>query len=282
MKRILVPTDFSTNAMRALEYVVQLLKEEEVEFIILNSFEAQMSTSASRVDIGRKEHIYDQLQNEAEAQLKSTLDAIQPMAGPNHKFETQTTTQLLYKRMNKMIKSFEIDLIVMGSKGRTEAREIFMGSNTLQVLNKVKGCPVITVPLDYEFQAPTSIALASDFKREYSPGQLDVLQWVGKTFDASISILYIAEEDHLSEEQKENRATLEKAFSDIDYRFVWLPETQSEKSDIIHNYATENGIDLLSMLFYRHNFFDRLFREKVVKKIGFKTEVPFMIIPEMD
>ena len=58
-------------------------------------------------------------------------------------------------------------------------------------------------------------------------------------------------------------------------------DTGRDTSEIIGNYVSQNGYHMLAMMFRKRSFFDRLFREKVIKRVGFNTTTPFMVIPEI-
>jgi len=48
MKKILVPTDFSNNALKAVDYAVAIAEKADAEIILLNAFMAVDTTLSAR------------------------------------------------------------------------------------------------------------------------------------------------------------------------------------------------------------------------------------------
>ena len=54
---------------------------------------------------------------------------------------------------NHIVERDNIDVVIMGTKGETNRKEITFGSNTLQVIKYVK-CPVLAIPDDFIYEKP--------------------------------------------------------------------------------------------------------------------------------
>lgn len=50
------------------------------------------------------------------------------------------------------MKTQNIQLIVMGTKGAKGATGFFMGSNTANITQKIKNCPVLAVPEEFDVE----------------------------------------------------------------------------------------------------------------------------------
>lgn len=283
MRKILTLTDFSDNSFNALNCAHQFYKDDPCEIILLHSIEPQMSTATSRIDYGRKVQVYDELSAEVEEDFKNFLARLPGLDDGRHTYRTELTTEELYKRVNAIIADEDIDLVLMGTKGRTAARDIFMGSNTVKMVRSVVGCPVLTIPENHKYVPPVKFALATDFRLPIREQQLERLVGLARYMNARLDILHVFEEgEELNSKQLANKALLESNLGDVDYHYEWIPDTGASKSKIIGEYTRDNGYHLLAMLFHKRSFFDRMFREKVIKRIGFHTDIPFMVIPEMD
>jgi len=93
MKTILAPTDFSNNAYSALHYATQLLKDEECEFIIMHSFEDQVTNLTSRIDIGKTESIVDELYQTSENKCEEVKHRIiRDTNNEKHRFRIVSTS----------------------------------------------------------------------------------------------------------------------------------------------------------------------------------------------
>ena len=72
---------------------------------------------------------------------------------------------------------------------------------------------------------------------------------------------------------------LQSYLDDYEHSLHWMPK-YAQKAVEINDFIEELGVDVLAMVNYRHSFIEKILREPVIKKIGFKTKIPFLVIPE--
>lgn len=72
---------------------------------------------------------------------------------------------------------------------------------------------------------------------------------------------------------------LQNHFTNVEHTFHWMDKTDT-KSEEINEFVDEFKINLLAMVNYKHSFIESIIKEPVIKKIGFKPTVPFLVIPE--
>ncbi len=173
MKKILVPTDFSKNAYAALFYVSKLFSDEPLQITILHSFGEEVGKLTSRVDIGRSEQIIEKLYSQSDEDGKQLVHQIK-LDSPKiaHNYEVISTPAPLSKTINTLVATDGIDLVVMGSKGRTGAEGLVMGSTTVKITKTLEGCPLLIIPREVDFVVSTSIAFASDYNEFYQLSKL--------------------------------------------------------------------------------------------------------------
>ncbi len=154
MKKILVPTDFSDNAYSALYYATRLFKNEPCRFYILNTLDPDSVLVTSK-----KDH---QLVNESKERLTEVFHTIvRDTEDFDHSFEIISTTEKLLDTIEETVKNKGIDIIVMGTKGATGAKGLFIGSNTANIIQKIKCCPVLAVPDEFNFEEVLDTAIAN-------------------------------------------------------------------------------------------------------------------------
>ncbi|MDX1463327.1 MAG: universal stress protein, partial [Marinirhabdus sp.] len=209
MKKILIPTDFSENAFVALHYVTQLFAATPCEFTIVHSFEKQVTNLTSRIDIGKTEAVVEDLyvatENKCE-EVKERIIAAQH--NENHTFKTIATSLSLTRAVNKLIIKEEIDFVCMGSKGRTAAEDILLGSNTLGMIRSIKNAALLVVPKDMVYRKLENIAFATGLKRSFSQNELQPLLFLSESNAASIKIIHVQKSERKTEQQRENFNTL--------------------------------------------------------------------------
>jgi nucleotide-binding universal stress UspA family protein len=282
MKKILIPTDFSENAWNAMRYAIELFKNENCVFYILNTYTPAIANSrfmAATIDGGLIEngaHLSSKrgLQNCVEL-IKKTSD------NSKHSFKTISSFSFLVDEVKETVEKKGIDLIVTGTKGASGIAEVFMGSNTVRIIKGVKDCAVLAVPQDFDFTTPKEIAFATDFNRFYTLSELQPLIEITNIFGAVIRIVHVQNKiEALSELQKFNLNMLRKYLKEVEH-YVHTVSELSSVSKTLEIFSKELDIHLLAMLNYQHSFMERITREPIVKRVSFHTQVPLLVIPEL-
>lgn len=279
MKNILVPTDFSNNSYNALFHAAQLMKGQACTFYILNvynGFTLLRENRSPNKDLEQqwKDESLEGLQG---AGHRITLDE----TDPTYIFETISKRGHLPDEISKTVDEKEIDLIVMGNRGRSEIDAIFMGSNALDTIDKIKQCPVLTFPKEIDFEPPKNIAFVTDYRRSYDAGLLQPLLFIAERHKSKIRVMHINEEEVLDKYQMMNRSILMEYLLPFKHTFHWMPLFKS-KATVIDLFLEELEIDLLAMVNYEHSFLERMTREPVIKRMGFNNTIPFLVIPYED
>ena len=274
-KKILLPTDFSDNAWNAIIYALKLYANETCDFYLLNSIKIKGSTmsnfSSKLSSTIRKSAFKDMLE------LKQMIERVN--ANANHNFEILVSNADLKDALETAIKKHTIQLIIMGTKGASGAKEFFFGSNTVNVINKVRLCPILTIPDQFDFVEPKKIAFSTDFNRLYKEEELAPLKEITDLYNSEINIVHLNNEEHLNEVQEYNSKILENDLKDYNHHFFWIPN-YGKKANDINDFIKEQKINMLAMVNYKHSFIEKITKEPVIKTIGFHPFIPFLVIPE--
>lgn len=280
MKKILVPTDFSNNAYSALCYASKLYSEKALQITILHSFSEEIDKLTSRVDIGKSESITDKLYKQSDEDGEQLLKRLKEDAPKqNHNFDIIATPAPLYKAINKLIETDGYELVVMGSKGRTGAEEILMGSTTTRIVKTLEGCPLLIVPKEVKFVIPSNIAFASDYNEFYPLSKLKPITRLVRQYNSQLHIVNVGKEMDLEKEQKENLEKFRNDLTEYDTEFDFLSKEESI-SNTLHKLIDRKTIDLFALIYHKHNFIKQLFREPVVSRVGKHLYVPTLVIPQ--
>lgn len=146
MKKILVPTDFSKNAAMATDVAFDIAKKSGASIILLHvieevtggSFNVEGQISGS--NMGDKLFTFKMIEkarNQMEKVVKDPKYAALKVDG-------ELRVGNPYHGMRTIIAEHKVDLVVMGTEGRTHNREMVIGSNTEKVIRN-SHCPVLTV-----------------------------------------------------------------------------------------------------------------------------------------
>jgi nucleotide-binding universal stress UspA family protein len=274
MKRqILLPTDFSDNAWSAIAYAIKLFKNEECTFYILNSIALDASTmyaSTTKVLRAMKDNANKELY-----ELKNQIETSETNTG--HDFITIISTLDLYDAIEVEMEKNHIDLVVMGTKGATGAKEFFFGSNTVKTIKRMNKGAILVVPNEYDYVTPRQIAFPTDFNRNFSEEELQPLKVMAALHNSKIRILHIHEEEKLSPKQEHHFDCLKNHFEGFEYSFHWMPDYSTKEREI-KEFVEDLEIDMLCMVHTKHSCIARITHEPVINKIGFKPIVPFLVI----
>lgn len=274
---ILIPTDFSDNAWSAALYALKLYSNEPCTFYLLHTWSFKNSAvrtyiTSEYLDTNKVETKKRLLEFKDELKAKST--------NSDHNFKIIYSTDALLPTIKKAIITHHINLVVMGTKGATGAKEFFFGSNTVNIINKIRLCPILVVPDAFPFMKPKQIAFPTDFNHFYDEEILPIKQ-LSKLHKSKIRVFHINGEKNLTEKQNYNLAMLKAYLEDYKHSFHWMKD-YDKKENAINDFIKVFDINILTMINYKHSFIERIIKEPIIKKIGFQPIIPFLVIPDSD
>jgi len=278
MKRILLPTDFSDNSIEAIKYALLVYKEVKTTFHLLNTYTPAvyqteyLMGSPGQIGLGDilRESSMTQLQD-----LKTRLENL--FRNPKHTIIVHSAFNTVQGEITEKVEAENIDLIVMGTKGATGAKEILFGTNTVHVIKKAK-CPVLLIPPKLAYKSPKEILFPTDFEIEYEEEMLSSILEVTKQHKAKINVLHVHQGYDLNIAQEMHKTQLKNILGSK-VLFHEVPDNGIIAA--VNDFQVKTTIDLLVMVRNKHTFMERLFIEPVIKKIGFHVTVPFMVIPQL-
>jgi nucleotide-binding universal stress UspA family protein len=142
VKRILFPTDFSGCSQAALECASALASESGAELLIVHVDELPRQYIEG-FGPGFAGHGYvpasENTRDEVREQLNGVTPTIPGVRCEHHYLRGDPAEQIL-----KLAERQDIDLIVMGTHGRTAALRLLMGSVAEAVVRRAN-CPVLTL-----------------------------------------------------------------------------------------------------------------------------------------
>ena len=157
MKTFLVPVDFSATSVNAAEYAVALTKEIPGVDIILYNVYSQISfppLTEKAKEKGSRKMV-------TEAELKRLKRKLNASETQNISFESEEGSFI--ESLEKYVVSNHIDMVIMGITGSSKIKQVFMGTNTLNVIRHIN-TPVMIIPPKAEFKGLKNVLFTSDFK----------------------------------------------------------------------------------------------------------------------
>lgn len=279
-KKILIPTDFSRNAWGAISYALELFKNENCDFYILNAYD-KVSFSLDEITNpdSDKSHL-EMIQEESELGLKRISQRIsfrdEAIA---HQYFYISKDDDLIDAMKDIIEKKDIGLVVMGTKGKTDNLNVAFGSNTVIAMEKIRNCPVLSIPPNVIFKEPNEIVFPTSFRTHFKRRELQHLIEIAKITNAPIRILHVEKELTLDEEQINYKALLEEYFDGLDYSFHSLEN--SSISVAVQFFVQSRDSEMIAFINKKHTFFSNIFSQPLVKSVGVKSEVPVLVMHDL-
>ena len=261
MKLVIVPVDFSETSLNAARYASQLLTGHYgLEMILYHMYEKEAHAAES----GKS------LENLKAELLKKGIVKIKTLIEQGDDF---------IEKLNKLARHQEADLIIMGITGRSGIGQAFIGSNTLDIVEK-RVCPVLIIPSDAEYREVKNVLLTSDFKNVADATPAITIQKILKPFNPNLHILNVDSTHYvaLTEEYQSERAKLAEIFADLKPEFYFLG--WHDVDEAISQFATDKQIDIIITIPKEHSLFKKMFTPGHTKKLVYHSAIPVLATPE--
>lgn len=279
MKNILIPTDFSDNSWNAIKYALKLYKNTRCSFHLLHVCNVNALISSEIPSTSSTMVLEKDVRIDAKKKLKNLVAKIDGVL-PNikHSFITHAEYGFLIDSIKNIVENNNINLIVMGTKGASGLKEAIVGSNTGDVITRVK-CPILVVPEEAVYIRPREIAFPTDYNMFYSSKILDTILDVARTHQSSIRIVHIKKkDDELTEEQERNKELLHDYFLDHEHSFHSI--TSSKLKRALQYFTESRNIDMISMVAKNLSFFQQLLFKPTVEDISYHVKLPLLVLHE--
>jgi nucleotide-binding universal stress UspA family protein len=278
MKKIVLPTDFSDNALNAINYALQLFKDELCTFYLLNTYTPMIYTYEYQINADQyMMDAVDLVKKNSKTKLEELLISLKSKYNnPKHTYTIISSFSVLSDAVVEFSDEYDVDLVVMGTKGASKTREVLFGSNTIHVIKKSK-CPVLAIPENFDFEAPKEILFPTDYKIDFHSTNLELLNELANMYNPRINILHTFNDNELSDDQEKNKLALDNLFSTTSHLFYNI--TNQKLTDAIEKFQLRAKINLLVMINSRHTFFKKLFSKSALHEIALHLNIPLLVIP---
>ena len=246
MMNILIPTDFSENSHNAIRYALDYFSNATVNFYILH---VSHINSNSNTEMQETQSTTALLKEEIKTcQLLSKNQAL--------RFFPLHEELNLVESIRKQVAEKEIDFILMGTKGTSKVNRSEMGSNTCDVITKVK-CPVLVIPENAKFNGIKNIAFVTDYNCIYRNKVISTLSETLDLHQSPLRVLHIkAQETGLTSSQTDNKGFLHYFFKEKKHSFHFVENKDLETG--IQDFVKTWEISLVSIVAKNLNFIKSL------------------------
>lgn len=271
MKNILLLTDFSENANNAITYALEFLENEKCIFHLMHVHKMGSFTADNLSLSSTSNTIHETIVEIPKKKLESLVNDLQSkFKNNNHRFETIVDYDDFTDAINQILNPKKIDLIILGSNGKTGAKEIIFGSNTLNVIRKVN-CTTLVIPEGNCYKKNKEILLPIDTTDDLHGNAIQELRKFIEGYKLNLNILRI----------NTNKEHPEYEFFDQS-NFATLPHNYFIINNVPVHHATNSfiqikNIDITAIFVHPEKFFKRLFYGSTTSRISNSLKTPLLI-----
>lgn len=279
MKKILVPTDFSEPSYYGLDAAAGLAKKTGAAIHIFNACEvsnyyysADTMVTAPPASI-MIEGMNEQLMKTANAKLNN-LKKRASLKGIKITISCEVTSNV-HNSITAYADSIKADVIIMGSHGAGNLKEIILGSTAERVVRFALK-PVIVIPVKPAKGLFRKIVFASDFAPE-AYGIFPFVREIAKINSSEIHLLKINTMDQFSR-TVDDRNLMREFSKKFGGKFVASLYNDFMKEEGILNYSREVKADLIAIGTHGKKGLRRFFSEDVSEGIVRLSHIPILIV----
>ncbi len=188
MKKILVPCDFSEQAVNAFRFALDVAAQSGGEVHLIHVVEIPVVHDSALLPILTYEQaLFKELSEKAERQFKK-LNA-KYVSGPQ-KVLTDVLFGPVYRTLMDYQEEKSVDLVIMGTKGATGMREFLIGSNAEKVVRHSR-VPVIAIKKYVKGSGIKNIVFPNTLETENQENLITKVKALQNFFKAKLHIVWI-------------------------------------------------------------------------------------------
>jgi nucleotide-binding universal stress UspA family protein len=261
MTTIIVPTDLSQVADNAARYAAQMVKGQyDINFILYHVYDDDEDKDAANVLMDRlKEELQSKHFIKVETRMEEGGDFIDCL--------------------ENLARHTDAQLIVMGITGKSKLEQVFMGSNTLKMVER-NVCPVLIVPATAQYFDIKNVCMLSDFKDVEGSIPEVPIKNVLNIFRPSLHIVNVNSDHYVSltPEFMAERGRLLEMFKGYKPEFYFIGTF--DLVDTVQTFVADKNIDMLITVPRNHSFFGNLFKTSKTKKLVYESTIPILAAHE--
>lgn len=261
MKTIIIPTDFSATATNAAFFAAKMLEgQHNVNVILYHVFEKEAHESGA---------------NESLQKLKKNLEEVTVL-----KYECIAVKgDDIIEEIVRVVRHRQANLVIMGITGKSGIAKVFMGSNTLKLVDE-SICPVMIIPPKAEYTGIKNVALTSDYKNVRLTTPTAPIKFMLEMFRPNFHIINVDSLHYVSltDEFRKQREELAQMFSEFSPEFYFIG--MNDFHEAIEQFTNDKSIDMLITVPRKHSFLSSIYKRSHTKEMVYQSHVPILAAHE--
>lgn len=270
MKKILVPTDFSEHAENALKVAAELARQHHAEIVLLHNIELPPDMT-NPVGATRSSDVPEVMYFMKLARKKFSEILSEPYLQGLTVHETVEFEQAFNGILRQTEKS-GCDFIVMGSKGATGLKEMFVGSNTEKVVRHSE-IPVLVVKKDQPNFRFDKFVFATNLEEHDKKTLEKVVEFVKQVGSRLYLVFINTANEFVTSEQIDNR--LRDHLENIDFQdYEFHVHNDKNVEQGILNFSSKIGADVVGLATHGRKGLSHFFNGSISEDLVNHTKIP--------
>lgn len=273
MKSILVPTDFSKNALNAVKYAFAYAEVTKSKVILFHSYDSPTSgLNIPFADIHMDKNI---ARKEAEKNILKLQTSLSK-SFPNVKQTWIIEAGFGADEITDYVSAKKIKLVIMGTTGQGAVGRAFIGSTTSGVIADAS-CNVIVVPPKVKFKGINKVGFATDIEEANLKVAFEAVAFA-RQFSARLTVLYV-QDLKISDVDATLRKMLDKVRKYTKYQNLsFYVGSDDNIANGLNLFIKKNKPDILSMVTHSRKFPETIWKKSWTKKMSHVISVPLLIL----
>ena len=273
MKSILVPTDFSKNALNAVKYAFAYAEVTKSKVILFHSYDNPTSgLNIPFADIHIDKNIACQEAEKDMLKLQNSLSK----SFPNVKQTWIVEAGFGADEITDYVSAKKIKLVIMGTTGQGAVGRAFIGSTTTGVIADAS-CDVIVVPPKAKFKGINKVGFATDIEDANLKLAFEAVAFA-KQFSARLTVIYV-QDLKIYDVDATLRKMLDKVRKHTKYQNVsFYVGSDDNIANGLNLFIKKNKPDILSMVTHSRKFPETIWKKSWTKKMSYVISVPLLIL----
>ena len=269
MKTIIIPTDFSLNSIKAIDFAADYFNQSGNTLIICHVYDIPVGGTSGLFTL------LEQLKRQADKDMKELTGALEAKySDKKFTFESKVLQGNFEDQVNALSIQKKADFAILGTKGASGMQDIFIGSNAAKLLKNVE-LPVFAIPTNYNKSAINEVLFSYD-GNEIEQQDIQLMVEFSKDNNLPIKVLHVRTED---ESPIQNWDEMEALFND---KHISLHEVAAKN----YQEGLKKGIEGLSSILVlvrrKKSFWERLVNDSDTQKTVRHFQLPILVLPDRD
>lgn len=276
MKKILIPTDFSTCAKAAEDYAFNLAEKIKAELVFLHII-------ITPVDWAKLTKDQEDFFPETKAAIANAKEKLKVLLSRAETEGIESRKLLVFndgnEKIHKYVESEHIDFVVMGSHGQYGFKEHMLGSNTYSMIRR-SSVPVFVIKENNAKTAINKLIFATNFREETGEAFRSA-EALAETMGAKLDILFVNTPTYFMETNdiiNVGKSYL-KEFSNYAYDINIIDAFKEERGII--QFAEKSKSDGIAVITFGKSDLMQYFSPSITENLIAMTDLPVISIRKL-